>query len=683
MDLKYRSEIDGLRALAVFPVVFFHAGFELFEGGFVGVDIFFIISGYLITSIIIRELKNHSFSLINFYERRARRILPALFFVIFFVTILSYIFLSRSELGAYFKSIVSTLFFYSNFYFWKTTPYFNSESELEPLLHTWSLSIEEQFYLIFPVTLLFIFKYFRKYILFFFIFIFISSLVLCEILALKTGGTLNFYFTFSRAWELMMGSLCAYCLDKNQIKLNNKLKNFFSIIGLFLILFSIFFFNSEILHPSLYTLVPATGTALIIMFADGKTFVKKILSLNILVGIGLISYSFYLWHNPLLVFGRIYFENYTNEIKIFIILISLFFSILSFYFIEKNFRDKKKFNLYIFSKLLTIYIFVFFSFSQINVNFFSSGKKNSSEAKMALLLLKNEAIYSSKMDERNFIKNRIILETLDPKILIVGSSRVMQVDNKLFDKEILNLSVSGATIEDQIAITEMALERFSPSEIYLGADPWLFNENNYQVRWKSIKKEYQIASDNIKFKNKNKKTLNTSIDNTKFLFYESLLENIYNLFNIREPKLVVSNIKQALKNQKKIIYRDGSRIIQNIENRLIKTQIINYSMENFEFSDFKLLNYERFIENLVKIKKKKVILVLSPYHPSSYQLTIKSMPYYLDMEKKFRQLANKYEIQILGSYDAKLSNCEEKEFFDSMHPDKACMKKIVDSISNF
>ena len=119
MDLKYRSEIDGLRALAVFPVVFFHAGFELFEGGFVGVDIFFIISGYLITSIIIRELKNHSFSLLNFYERRARRILPALFFVIFFITILSYIFLSRSELGAYFKSIVSTLFFTQIFIFGK------------------------------------------------------------------------------------------------------------------------------------------------------------------------------------------------------------------------------------------------------------------------------------------------------------------------------------------------------------------------------------------------------------------------------------------------------------------------------------------------------------------------------------------------------------------------------------
>ena len=177
MNFKYRSEIDGLRAIAVIPVVLFHAGFGLFDGGFVGVDVFFVISGYLITTIILKELGNNTFSLKNFYERRARRILPALIFVILITSILSFTFLTKSELAGYFKSVNATLFFYSNFYFWKTTPYFNSEADLEPLLHTWSLSIEEQFYLLFPITLIFLFSFFRKYIFLFFISMIIYS---CE-----------------------------------------------------------------------------------------------------------------------------------------------------------------------------------------------------------------------------------------------------------------------------------------------------------------------------------------------------------------------------------------------------------------------------------------------------------------------------------------------------------------------
>ena len=193
MILKHRKEIDGLRAIAVIPVVFFHAGFNLFSGGYVGVDVFFVISGYLITSIIIKELNNNTFSLTNFYERRARRILPVLIFVIFISSIISFIFLTRSELAEYFQSVKATLLFYSNFYFWKTSPYFISESELKPLLHTWSLSIEEQFYIIFPIILFCFYKFYKKFIPL--VFGFLTGLLLCQIMAVKTGGTLNFYFT--------------------------------------------------------------------------------------------------------------------------------------------------------------------------------------------------------------------------------------------------------------------------------------------------------------------------------------------------------------------------------------------------------------------------------------------------------------------------------------------------------
>ena len=363
MKFKYRSEIDGLRALAVFPVVFYHAGFDLFSGGFVGVDIFFVISGYLITSLIIRELENNTFSLVNFYERRARRILPALFLVIFVSSLFSFIFLTRSEIGSYFKSVTATLLFYSNYYFWKTVPYFASESDLEPLLHTWSLSIEEQFYIAFPLLLILLHKYFKKNILFFLIICFVSSLIVCQFAAVKTGGRFNFYFTLSRGWELALGGISAYYLfKKKNLSSNNISNNLLTSIGLSLILFSIFFFNKQTLYPSFYTLLPTIGTVLIILFARENSYLKKILSNKILVFMGLISYSFYLWHQPLLAFGNIYFANFSEQLKVFSIIIALFCSFLSWNFIEKLFRDKKKLVLknYLYLQLILLFFLFYF-----------------------------------------------------------------------------------------------------------------------------------------------------------------------------------------------------------------------------------------------------------------------------------------------------------------------------------
>lgn len=211
MISKYRPEIDGLRAVAVIPVIFFHSEFDLFSGGFVGVDIFFVISGYLITSIIFEEQKNNTFLLKNFYERRARRILPALIFIVLITSILSFLFLSRSELANYFRSVNSVLFFYSNLFFWKTTPYFKSDADLEPLLHTWSLSIEEQFYIFYPIILLIIFRFFKNYLFFLIIGSFFLSLLLCQTLALKTGGGVKFLFYFQQSLGVSIRSyMCLY-----------------------------------------------------------------------------------------------------------------------------------------------------------------------------------------------------------------------------------------------------------------------------------------------------------------------------------------------------------------------------------------------------------------------------------------------------------------------------------------
>ena len=676
--MNYRSEIDGLRAVAVIPVIFFHAGFKIFSGGFVGVDIFFVISGYLITTIIIRELNNKTFSLKSFYERRARRILPALIFLILISTIISFIFLTRSELASYFKSVNATLLFYSNFYFWETTPYFGSEADLEPLLHTWSLSIEEQFYIIFPITLILIYKFFRKYLILFFIFSFVSSLLLCQIVALKTGGTLNFYFTFSRAWELALGAICAYLIIYKNLSLSSISKNLLSSSGLALIVLSIFSFSRSTLYPSFYTLIPTLGTALIILLADKESIVKKILSIKLLVAIGLISYSFYLWHQPLLAFGRIFFENFSNSKKLISLLIALLFSIFSYYYIEKTFRNKNKINLKIFFKISILSIILLFSLSQLSTKFFST--KNSTEALLAKLLVKKDAIYSTKMDERQFIKSRIMYENLNPKILVIGSSRIMQISNENFDQQTINFGVSGASIEDQIAITEMALEKFNPDKVLLGADPWLFNRFNNQLRWRSISDEYQLSLKNIQLMSKKNIVLKSSNLNENYNFYEKILENIYNFINIR--KLGIELKKNDINNlTKDIILRDGKRVSgKGKVQKELKANVIEYSMHKFEFSDEYYKIYQNFIEYLLNVHNKEVVLVLSPYYLPSYELTIKSKPFYLDLEKKFKELSKEKNIQIIGSYDVSKIPCEEDQFYDDMHPKESCIKKVIDQL---
>ena len=679
MDFKYRSEIDGLRAIAVIPVVFFHAGFNFFSGGYVGVDVFLVISGYLITTIILKGLENKTFSIINFYERRARRILPALIFIIFITSILSFIFLTRSELSSYFRSVIATLLFYSNFYFWKTSPYFKAESDLEPLLHTWSLSIEEQFYLLFPLLLIFFFKYFKKNIFLLFSFGFILSLLVCQFLALKTSGNFNFYFTFSRAWELALGAITAYYLFYNKLVLSNNLKNTFSLIGLLLILFPVFLFDRQTLYPSYFTLIPTIGTVLIIVFADEKTLVKKILSAKVLVGVGLISYSFYLWHQPLLAFGRISFENFSNINKLLAILIALTLSYFSYNYIEKIFRNRNKIDVKFLSKTLITSVFLLIIFAQLNQKFFSTN--NSSEVLLAKLLSKNEAVYSIKMDERKFIKNRILYETLDPKILIIGSSRVMQLSNENFNQQVLNLGVSGASVEDHIAITAMALEKFNPDKILLGADPWLFNRDSGQSRWKSISNEYEIALKNIEETSNKYKILKKDTKNEIYNFYEKFVDNIYNNFNKRKLDLDIKS-DETKNNTKQIILRDG-KIIYGKEKReeKIKDKIIDYSMSSYEFSEDYYNNYNKFIKYLIKVQKKDVVLFLTPYHLTSYNLTVQAKPFYLDVEKRFRELSKEMGVQIVGSYNPSLTDCEEIEFYDNQHPKEDCMKKITSNIN--
>lgn len=298
--MQYRREIDGIRAVAVLPVILFHAGFELFSGGFVGVDIFFVISGYLITSILFDEIERGDFSIARFYERRARRILPALFVVILACLPFAYIWMLPSQLTDFSQSVVAVVFFASNILFCWKDGYFAASAELQPLLHTWSLAVEEQYYLLFPLSMLLLRRLGRRRFFWSVVAIALMSLLLSE-LGWRSYPSINFYASFTRAWELLTGSICALVGAGQRQRRND----FLSTLGLLMIIFSIFYYDSATPFPSVYALVPVVGTALIIMFAAQGTWVARLLSTRTFVGIGLISYSAYLWHQPLFAFARL------------------------------------------------------------------------------------------------------------------------------------------------------------------------------------------------------------------------------------------------------------------------------------------------------------------------------------------------------------------------------------------
>ena len=356
--ISYRKEIDGLRAIAVIPVVFFHAGISSFSGGYVGVDVFFVISGYLITSLIVAEKEKEEFSIINFYERRARRILPALFFMSLVCVPFSFLLMSPSQLKEFSDSLISIPLFVSNFVFWGESGYFSSAAEEKPLLHTWSLAVEEQYYLLFPIFILIFWKLKKEILV---SIIFITSIL--SILLAQFGSNLAsqppfydevfrynaipdfaFFLAPTRAWELLFGSLTAFFLLKER---KNKffVSQILSLTGMSMIIFSIIAFDSSTSFPGFSALIPVLGTILIIIYAKEGTLIYKLLSLRPLVFFGLISYSIYLWHQPLFAFTRLSSINSPSVMTYVILsLISFFLGWLSWKYIEAPFRKKDFFT---------------------------------------------------------------------------------------------------------------------------------------------------------------------------------------------------------------------------------------------------------------------------------------------------------------------------------------------------
>ena len=340
--LKYRAYIDGLRAIAVLAVLFFHADIGC-RGGYVGVDVFFVISGYLITGLILKDLDGGQFQVVKFWERRVRRILPAVAVVILSCLAAGwFLFLPQGfkELG---ESVSAQAMLASNIYFWiksyAGSGYFERAAEVKPLLHTWSLAVEEQFYLLFPFLLIALKRFSRKSIV-------PGILLLCcisfslSVCCSYLYPPANFYFLPTRAWELLLGSFLAAI--PAQRASTRWLAESLSIAGLLAILCAVFFYGPDTRFPGVSALLPCAGAALIIWANDQTlTCVGKLLATRPAVFIGLISYSLYLWHWPMLVFAKYWhFYPISRSQRMLLLLASMALAILSWRFVETPFRKR-------------------------------------------------------------------------------------------------------------------------------------------------------------------------------------------------------------------------------------------------------------------------------------------------------------------------------------------------------
>ena len=562
VKLIYRPEIDGLRAIAVVAVILYHAKITIFDsqpfkGGFIGVDIFFIISGYLITSIILKELiTTGSFSFKHFYERRVRRLLPALLVVMLVSLPFAWMYLLPNSFVDFSKSILYSLGFSSNYYFHYSGQQYNADNGLfKPFLHTWSLSVEEQFYIFFPLIVLLTFKYFRKYLINILVFGFLISLGLAD-WSSKNYQSISFYFLHTRLWELLAGSILAYYETIKDYR--NKKKRyslFYPKVGFTLIILNIIFFKDYFNHPSFYTLISIIGVCLIIWFSNKEEFITKMLSTKLLVGIGLISYSLYLWHYPIFAFFRIndFSKNFENLFYTGLVLLVL--SITSYLFIEKPFRDKqKKFRI-----IFSVNIFFVFLLAILNFNIiFNDGYKKrifSDDIKIKELFVYGyrDSIFFEKNFNYDNYDNR-------KNALIVGNSHaedILKILSKTNLAKKIYFNLASSKIRD--------------------------NDSNFQLLdFNKFLKNKDILIDSKKYKKE-------FYDHLKKQYNKSELILLATRYSNEDIKILDELINLLLNDNKKILIFD-SALVQTNKEGIDINRLFNFVQKNKKFPDKKSLN---------------------------------------------------------------------------------------------
>ena len=563
MQNFYRSDIDGLRAISILGVVFFHFKFNFFSGGYLGVDVFIVISGYLITSFIFNRLKIKKFNLKEFIIRRAKRLLPTFLVVLFICFVLAYLIFPPSELIKFSKSVISATFLSSNFFFWLYSGYWD-ESNTNPLLHTWSLSLEWQFYFSFSLFAILIWSFAKRkisiliYLVFFIIFL--ASLVFAITFL---DRSMSFFLLPFRIYEFLIGTFVYFIIDK-KILIIEKNKNFFSIFAILLIIYSFFAFDSNSNAPGYIALFPCVGTALLIYLSD--SIIHKFLKNKILVYLGLISYSLYIYHWPVLIF-----YSWLNIIEINFItkLVLIFFSVgissINYHFLEKPIRLNLRANLI---------LRYFFTFLSILIIFFSS------------IIIINKGYPERFSEEKNYLLN-----FLKDDVQINRKTFLEQnIDLKFDDNKKRVLVIGDSNGEDMF----MAIKQNASQDIYdiefIKFSAWCFEKSKVSSLFsffERVKKRNIFCEREKQFYLENKKLL----EEANYIVFSSAwykgshlyLEDIINYIRLySKAKLIVSS--------KTIYFPNISTLIQRIDRK--------------DFINFNKIAYKVKLQNVYEINQK-------------------------------------------------------------------------------
>jgi peptidoglycan/LPS O-acetylase OafA/YrhL len=644
MKKFFRSDIQALRGIAVAAVILYHAeiylyGNQLFSGGYLGVDIFFVISGFLITKILIKNIDKSTYSFFLFMNFRIRRILPLLLFVISIFGIISSLYLLPSVLFDFSKAQLSSIFFFSNYFFFASAlNYYDFSALLKPLTHTWSLSLEIQMYIFLFLMFTIILRFSKKKITIVLIVILFLSFLISLITNLY-NSQLSFYSFHSRIWEFLVGSLAFTVLDKLK---SIPCKRYLSFSGFILIIFSLFLFNKNTNHPSYLTIIPVFGIFLIITFYQRLTFMNFFLQNKLLIFLGQISYSLYLWHYPIFAFCRnLNLLNNNYLLKIFIIALLLVLSFLSFRFIEQPFRNQIKINnktcyLILFFLFLINFIVGYFIYTQYNL------KKN-------ILLFNNKFIVENYnldnqflIDERNNAltnlkkKTNQIIKHDKKKLLILGDSMSLDIFNILINNKYTsaNFQIShyyflneclekgnrsgdynclDINKDDHSAVNSNIINEADIILLnYLYNAPWnknyIENIDLFIKRNQNKNKKFIIVSDRYRFLfNLNYSILDEFIFQKRSLPNKKELKNIENLYFLYRSKDtdIINTKLKSISNQKNILFLDFSSWQCDLKRKTCK--VIN-EMGNKIYLDsvshMHLNSNISFNENLISFFKK-------------------------------------------------------------------------------
>jgi peptidoglycan/LPS O-acetylase OafA/YrhL len=625
--IDYRPDIDGLRTIAVLLVLIFHFKLISFgKGGFLGVDIFFVISGFLITSIILKKLNNNTFSFGEFYIRRIRRLAPALFTVLILVFITGSIILLPSDYEELSRQIISTQLYFSNLYFWQNINYFGLKSDSTILLHTWSLSVEEQFYLLFPVVLFLIHKYQRKFLVYW-IFIGLITSFFLNIYFVESKSALTFYSMPTRAWEFLAGALIIYCLNLKIIQ-SIVITNLIGFSGFLLIFFAVFYYSIEIVFPGFYAVIPVVGTMLLIISSTNKYSLSyKLLSNSSIVYIGKISYSLYLVHWPINVFASITLgDDYSLLWRISMFLLTFLIAAVIYHHIETPVREgilfkskNKHYKYYLSGIAISIFCFAIVTFTNgvpqrfsDDVVYYANFANDTAPEKYA------KCSYNEKITN-SFQENLCIIgdSSVNPEWIIIGDSHAL-----------------AASAAFNIWLNE---QKKSSYFIYRHACPPLsgldlFRSKGECYRYNQKAYDFIIKNNNVK----NIVLISTWIQAKEGILTENSTIKLDESHSIDFFKKRFSDSLNILNKNNKNVYLwfpvPGAK--DNVPKALAKSKSLDSALKQLEKTSFEHLEQFDFFYEAVKVNEDKIYNYISPYEElcsSGYcQILNNKMPIYRD-----------------------------------------------------